>query len=65
MAAQVLGESTTWHGLVDGEVHVFVGKVAEQKEAGENLQPLLSHGKYKRVSNGIKMNAAFMGGIRA
>ena len=35
MAAKVLDEPTARLGLMDGKVDVFVGKVAEQEEAGK------------------------------
>ena len=48
MAAKVLDEPTARLGLMDGKVDVFVGKVAEQEEAGKNLEPFCGHGKIEQ-----------------
>ena len=48
MAAKVLDEPTARLALMDGKVDVFVGKVAEQEEAGKNLEPFCGHGKIEQ-----------------
>tara|TARA_B100000686_G_C16092738_1_gene619367 strand:+ start:305 stop:571 length:267 start_codon:yes stop_codon:yes gene_type:complete len=48
MAAKVLDEPTARLGLMDGKVDVFVGKVAEQEEAGKNLEPFCGHCKIEQ-----------------